>query len=346
MIRILDLFTGVGGFVAAANQIGDIEHVALCEIDKACQELLRSKFPNIQLYTDVTKIDPSGVEFDILCGGFPCQPYSRNGKYYNKNNKVVPNSDKRANLFLEVVRILKTNQPKAFLLENVKELLTIKNEDGDNFIDVILSELRLAGYNVQYQVICPTDFGIPQQRKRVFIVGIRSDIQNTFKYPEKEKLIKTVVDYMDPQVDSKYLLENLWRNRKLNKNKLVSRLDALKAAYASGTWKPLIAPERSESVYPVAIIYGDTPSGLPRQQDKLYSALGISPTIATFSTPAFDHHTGWRVLTPRECLRLQSFPEDHPILHKDSAAYKQAGNAVNVEVAKRVMENIIKTISS
>lgn len=344
MTRILDLFTGIGGFIEATNQIGGLEHVGMCEIDRACQELLHAKFPKTPLYTDVTKIDTSGMKFDLLCGGFPCQPYSRNGKYYNKNNKVVPKTEQRANLFLEVVRILKENQPKAFLLENVKELLTIKNEDGDNFIDIIFDELKSAGYSVKYNVICPTDFGIPQQRKRVFIVGIRLDIQNTFQYPTNEELTKTVSDYMDESVDSKYLLENLWRNRKLNKNKLVSRFDALKAAYESGEWKPIISPETSKSIHPVAIIYGDTPSGLPRQQDKLYSALGISPTIATFSTPSFDHQNGWRVLTPRECLRLQSFPESHPILHKDSAAYKQAGNAVNVEVAKKVIESILKVI--
>ena len=90
-----------------------------------------------------------------------------------------------------------------------------------------------------------------------------------------------------------------------------------------------------------AIIYGDTPSGLPRQQDKLYSVHGICPTLATFSTPAFDHPKGWRILTPVECLRLQSFPDSHPISSKDSLGYKQTGNAVNVKIVKSIIDRII-----
>lgn len=344
MIKILDLFSGIGGFSDAALTSGyDIEHTGLCEIDKQCQEVLKLKYPGVTIYSDVSVLDATNMSYDLLFSGFPCQSFSRNGKFYNKNNKTIPDGDVRANLFLQIVRILHESQPKAFLLENVKELQTIKNEQGELFFDIILEELNNCGYNVTTKVLCPSDFNVPQQRKRVFLVGIRKDLSYRFEFPNPEPLTTCALDYMDDKVDQRYYLENLWRNRYLLKDPATSRLEALKAAHASNTWASG-GDSISQSITPLAIIYGDTPSGLPRQQDKLYSVKGISPTIATFSTPAYNHPSGWRVLTPRECFRLQSFSEGHPIIHKDSAAYKQAGNAVNVVVVRKILEKLIPCI--
>jgi site-specific DNA-cytosine methylase len=92
----------------------------------------------------------------------------------------------------------------------------------------------------------------------------------------------------------------------------------------------------------VAIIYGDTPSGLPRQQDKLYSKLGISPTIATFSIPPFDADGGWRILAPRECARLQGFPDSFRLHRNDQVAYKQVGNAVTVDVVAAILTKMLE----
>lgn len=97
-------------------------------------------------------------------------------------------------------------------------------------------------------------------------------------------------------------------------------------------------------ILPVAIVYGDTPSGLPRQQDKLYSTWGVSPTIATFSTPPFDVDGRWRLLTPRECARLQGLPEDFKLPSNDTLAYHQVGNGIAVNVVKDVASNILVAI--
>ena len=144
VISILDLFSGVGGFADAAEQTGfHVDHVGFCEIDQKCREILKAKYPDAPIYTDVTSFDTSHLQFDVLCFGAPCQSFSRNGQFYNKNNMTIPNGDHRANLFLEAVRILNTNKPKSFIFENVKEILTVKNEDGDSFFSVILEAFDL-----------------------------------------------------------------------------------------------------------------------------------------------------------------------------------------------------------
>jgi len=270
-----------------------------------------------------------------------CQAFSRNGKGYNLNNRTVVKSDDRANLFLEVVRLLQTIQPQLFIAENVKELLTIKSPEGELMIDIITDAFKECGYSVRIEVLCPTDFGIPQQRKRVFILGERHD-SNLFFAPPSSIISPPnakVLDLLEENVDPSFLLKNLWKNRTLNKNKEKTRLDALIESYNSRN-SEVVFNNSTGKIQPVAIIYGDTPSGLPRQQDKLYSCWGICPTLATFSTPAFDHHNGWRILTPKECLRLQSFPDTHPISDKKAAAYKQTGNAVNVKVVNSIIKRI------
>jgi len=563
-IKILDLFSGVGGFVDGAIKAGktsnfEVEHVALCEIDKDCQKILRMKYKDIKIYDDVKTLDTSDMEFDLICFGAPCQAFSRNGKGYNYGKKIRE-SDDRANLILYVVNILKRKQPKAFILENVKEILTIMTPDKKELFKTVLMDIfDEAGYNVaEPQIISPSDLGIPQQRKRAFFVGIRKDLKKTFEFPALDFSRRTsknnaIYNFLEKNVDKKYYLENLWENRYLNKslkgledvkdalikavksikrnsrkkdevirdfinvassnpkinqvkelseiihrlrdnidhedylqqsvfddiikfksifdsvvgtritalratydisreiketgneilfdhlNKLIMSFSKIKAfeKYNSGrhiseslsinTNSPrdvkqdinfqkinrfiYIAnqssivkgdcellnlldtiktnyhddyflqnnlletllkfkdktnkiiedrinnstrnynichwiTENNENLFkvsPIAIIYGDTPSKLPRQQDKVYSRYGWSPTIATFSTPAIDDTDGWRLLTPRECFNLQSFDENHPIPSQDAKAYKQAGNAVNVTVVSELIKKLYET---
>jgi DNA (cytosine-5)-methyltransferase 1 len=333
-----DLFAGIGGFALALK--GKVDKHIHVEIDKHCQRVLQLAFPNSEIHSDVLVYSPDKIDSrSILTGGFPCQSFSRNGKGYNHNNKTVVSTDSRANLFLEIVRILGIAQPSVFILENVKEIMTIKSPSGEPMIDIIIEALSSAGYKVTTELNCPTEFGVPQQRKRVFFLGIRNDAGFEFLPKNVGTKKSKVLDIMDDEVNDSFKLDYLWRNRKLNKDKSVFRLEALVMAYNSGTWKTSYKAETS-SITPVGIIYGDTPSGLPRQQDKLYSVYGISPTLATFSTPAFDHPNGWRVLTPNECLKLQSFPDDHPISRNVATGYKQTGNAVNVEVVKSIIQRI------
>lgn len=307
-----------------------------------------------------------------------CQPFSRNGKYYNKNNKTIPANEERADLCECLFNILSVKHPKCFVFENVKEIATIKSHDGASVLDSILKELNALGYDVRNEIVDSKDFGLPQQRKRMYFVGLRKDLGLSYEFPPPAPLTKSVADILDQDSDKKYSLMHLWRNRKIGqeersvpqvvswirksgrikyadmlealwkqrvkeKNRFISRLEALDVAYRSEEW--LSPDEKVNVIHPVAIIYGDTPSGMPRQQDKLYSIDGISPTIATFSTPCFDTKPYWRMLTPRECARLQGFPDDFILPERDSIAYKQIGNAISVNVAAAVIRNLLAALT-
>lgn len=335
MIRFIDAFAGVGGFHTAIKLVDpSAQCVTAIEKDVNCQKIYELNY-GIKPLGDITTIDPSTLpDHDLLVGGFPCQPFSRNGKHYNNNNKTLGDDD-RSNLFLNLVSILKTKQPKCFVFENVKEILSIKNKDGSLFLDTLIDHLEEAGYKVKYKILCPSEFGVPQQRKRVFFVGIRIDIKFDYQFPTLKESVCSISDILETTVNDKFLLENVWKNRK-NSKIGGTRLEALKEGYSSGNWQ--IPTEPTMKITPISIIYGDTPSGLPRQQDKLYSIMGISPTVATFSTPSVDAPQGWRMLTPRECFRLQSFPDAFLMPKNDTTGYKQAGNAVNVKVVSEVIK--------
>lgn len=336
-MRILDAFAGIGGFTMASSK-SDVT-IGFIENNPKCQLVLQQAFPGIPLHSNIR--DFQGIEFgefDLLTGGFPCQPFSRCGKSHMYNNQTICNDD-RANLCFELIRLLRDVQPKAFLFENVKEVLTIHNPDGSSFLELLMSELQNVGYSVKYRLISPTSYGVPQQRNRVYFVGLRQDLPRQFKFPEPPDYIPSrILDYMDNVVDAQYTLASMWRTRRMRKS-VGTRLDALVKAYNSGLW-PVPTGGYTMCITPVGIIYGDTPSNKARQHDKLYSVYGWSPTVTTIETHAFDHPAGWRMLTPIECLRLQSFPDSHPIGQVKRDGYQQVGNSVNVRVVRAIIDQI------
>ncbi len=344
MLKFIDTFAGVGGFRLGAEDAfrkAGIEHecVMSVEIDKHACTTYERNFGN-NPSGNMTTIRPEAFpDHDLLLGGFPCQAFSRNGKFYNHNNRTLGDDD-RANLCFRLFEVLRAKQPKFFVFENVKELLTIKNKDGSSFLESILGNLDDCGYDVSYSLLNSRDFGLPQQRKRVYFVGCRKDLgmKGLYQPPVGGPLTVAIRDILEPTVHERYLLKNLWRKRN-NVRIGGTRLDALVKAYESGEWpRPT---SRVDEITPVAIIYGDTPSGAPRQQDKMYSSWGITPTIATFSTPAFDLETGWRTLTPRECARAQGFPDSFVLPTATAAAYKQIGNAVSINVVSAVIGRVV-----
>ena len=188
----IDLFAGIGGFHIAMNNIG-AECVFASEIDKYAREtyaknfykLSKHLFDNNLFNDDITKIKPNDIpDFDILCGGFPCQPFSQAG--YKKGFE-----DDRGNLFFNIAKIIDVKRPKAFFLENVRHLL--KHDNGNTFqtIKSIINEL---GYSLYYQIIKASDFGLPQLRPRIFIVGFRNDNLKSFSFPESQPLNMTMSD--------------------------------------------------------------------------------------------------------------------------------------------------------
>jgi len=159
-LRYFSMFSGVGGFELGIGDKG--ECIGFSENDKFCSQLLSQKFPGIKNYGDATKIDPDELpDFDLLCGGFPCQAFSIAGKREGFR-------DTRGTLFLEIVRVLQSKRPKYLLLENVKGLL---NHDKGKTFQIIIQTLDELGYDLEWMVLNSLDFGVPQSRKRVFIRG-------------------------------------------------------------------------------------------------------------------------------------------------------------------------------
>ena len=343
MIRILDAFAGIGGirlaFERAAKAAGlPCGCAAAIECDRNSRATYAANFGHEPEFGDITAIgDMSSLpDHDILLGGFPCQVFSRNGKFYNKNDRTLGDDD-RKNLVTHLFRILAAKMPKAFLFENVKEMLTIRNTDGTSFFGTVRENISQLGYYMAHRILDAKDYGLPQQRRRVYMVGFRSEGEWTeFHFPDFRRKATCVRDVLQQDAGDKYLLERLWAKRR-NVRLPGMRLDALREAYASPKWERERSIRRpTHEILPVAIVYGDTPSGLPRQQDKLYSTWGVSPTIATFSTPPFDVDGAWRLLTPRECARLQGLPDSFVLPKNDGLAYHQIGNGVAQDVVAEI----------
>lgn len=350
-IRIVDAFAGIGGirlgFETASKTIGvDCICAAAIEFDKNSRKTYAANFGHEPQFSDITKTDAALIpDHDILVGGFPCQVFSRNGKFYNKNDRTLGDDD-RKNLVTYLFEILRVKNPSAFLFENVKEILTIRNSDGTMFFDTLVDNVRELGYCMKYAVLDAKDFGLPQQRRRVYMAGFRDEGSiDRFQFPTPNRITTCIRDILQDKVDSKYEIEKLWSGRK-NVRLPGMRIDALRKAYQDPRWEAArSARSPTMEISPVAIVYGDTPSGLPRQQDKLYSTWGVSPTIATFSTPPVDVDGVWRLLTPRECARLQGLPEWFCLPRNDHLAYHQVGNGVAQNVVVAVSGKILEAIS-
>lgn len=350
-IRYSDMFAGIGGFALGLRRaFGEkiIEYACGCDIDKGAAATYFDNFGH-NILGDISQKNMEDLpDFDIVFGGFPCQPFSRNGIHYNKGRlgedkeslMIQDPNEKRDELYRHLVKLLRAKKPPRFLFENVKGLQTIMDKSGDSYFDMIKAAFEGEGYFVRTKVLDTADFGLPQQRKRLFFVGFRNEREfRSFDWPVEVSRTSRIAHILEASVPDKYFLSHLWRNRVCKRirdeqGRLKTRLKALEDAFDS-----TLVPETGK-VSPLAIIYGDTPSDGPRQMDKLYSIQGISPTIATFSTPAVDAPQGWRILTPRECARLQGFPSSFKLPASDAKAYKQIGNAVSVAVVAAIVRRM------
>lgn len=188
-MKYFSTFTGIGGFdLWIQSAFTDAELVGYSEISKEKCKLFQHHFPWIKNYGDISKIIPEVLpNFDLLVGGPPCQSHSQawNGKWFN---------DPRGQLFFDFINILKGKQPKAVIMENVPKLVTKNRWEN---LKIMLQAFLRAGYRPSYRILSADDFGIPQARKRLFIVGIRKDIKFRYFWPEPIKLEKTFKDFLD-----------------------------------------------------------------------------------------------------------------------------------------------------
>ena len=320
-MRVLELFSGYGTASFALKRLGiDYELVGYSDIDKYANQCFKQNHcpddvdDKLRL-GDVTKIDEKILpDFDLLTGGFPCQAFSVAGKMQGE-------LDPRGTLFNEIIRIAEYKQPKYMLLENVKGLTTKKFKDT---FDKILSELDRIGYDVHWKILNTKDYGIPQNRERVWFVCFRKDLnRKDFQYPEKEELKIFVKDLLDKDVSAKYNL-----SEKAIKGKVASNYQDRK-------------PFNANSICPTLKCGGD---------EKNF----ISPTLTTelshgygnlFNPERLHELIGnWRRLTPNECFKLQGFRDNEIKLVdiSDTQAYKLAGNGQSVNVVEKIFKEMFK----
>lgn len=299
--KFIELFAGIGGFRLGFEKAG-CELVFCSEWDKFSQKTYKANFGD-QPHGDITKIEASKIpKFDILTAGFPCQPFSTIGE---KEGFEHPT---QGSLFYDIVRIIKHHNPPAFLLENVTGILNHK--EGKTF-DIVISSLSELGYKVHYKIINSADFGVPQSRKRVFIVGFLNK-DCAFLWPDKtvDKHIG-IGQFIESNVDGYGITENYQKSYLFKKN----------------DGRPMVI-DKSTS----------TPMNtLVASYHKLGRLTGIYVK---------DGSTGLRMLTENECKAAMGFPNDFKFPVSRTQMYRQMGNSVVVPVVVALAKNIVSTLNS
>jgi len=303
-VRFIDLFCGIGGFRQAMDEAclenSLIPHcVFSSDIDTFCQESYAANFGH-KPEGDITKINEKDIpDHDVLFAGFPCQPFSIIGQRQGFN-------DIRGTLFFDIARILKQKRPTAFVLENVKQLV---GHDNGKTLKIIIKTLQELGYHIQYSVLNALDYGLPQKRERVIIVGHREPI--LFSFPSPIKPYKPLSEILEKKVDKKHYASDYIIEKRKTKHE---------SDYELSIWHENKAGNISSYPFSCALRAGAS-----------YNYLLVN---------------GERRLTPREMFRLQGFPDSYKIVVNDSQARKQAGNAVPVNIVKAVILKLLPYVTA
>lgn len=327
MLKLVSLFSGCGGMDLGFKQAG-YDIVFANDIDNDAVATYRDNIGEI-VQKDIREIHEDEIpECDILTGGFPCQPFSSAG-----NRKGV--ADERGTLFHECIRIIRKRQPKIVLFENVRGILSIKNMDGSKLIDEIERIMDESGYNVNYKLLKASDYGVPQNRYRVIIVGIRKDLNKRFVFPKPLKsedlTLGSVLDNLDPNLPN----NEHWRLSPQSQ-------EIIPYITEGGSWKDIPydkLPERMKRIRDNIKKY-KSPNFYRR-----YSRTEICGTITAAATPencGIIHPTEDRRFTVREVARIQSFPDDFVFSANNiSGKYKVIGNAVPPKLSYILAKQIL-----
>lgn len=365
-VRLATLFSGIGVPEFAALEVfSEVETIFACEIDKfARKSYLANHDTPLAFYEDVCDLDAKAYtgQIDILIGGSPCQDFSIAGQRAGEDGE-------RGNLIWQFYRIVSEARPKIFIYENVKGFLSI---NGGKSYQRFLDALRKLGYFCHAEILNTKDYGIPQNRERLYIVGfLNADEYHAFFYAPKQALELKLGDMLDCEVDEKYFLsdkmiaclkkkENNFQGsfapkflcdvgncimttagsrRTDNFIKVIGKLDIkgnsiLKRVYATDGVAPTIHTAQGGNQEPKIL-----------QRARGFNKGNEFELCPTISSSSFEQNNllkseRIRKLTPRECLRLQGFPESFKIVVSDTQAYKQAGNAMSVNVVKMIFEQI------
>lgn len=324
MLKMIDLFAGIGGIRIAFENSG-VKCVKSSEIDKYACATYENNFHEKPL-GDITKIQAQELpDFDIIAGGFPCQPFSLGG--LRKGFE-----DTRGTLFFEVARLIKDRQPKAFFLENVEGLA---NHDGGKTIKVIENVLSDLGYNFQWKVMNACDYGVPQNRKRWYCVGFRNDLNigfdgqegsfsKVYSFPEKCELKYKVKDIVEVEVDDCYKISETC------KKNVLQYLDEFKNSKRFHEEEEILANEI-------------------RASRCNYRGDGISPCLTAKMGTGGNNVpvvvSQMRKLTEKECLKIMGFPDWYVIEKNTMHSYKQIGNSVVVSIVDMLAKEMVRVLS-
>jgi len=313
-LKFVDLFCGLGGFRIALEK-QKCNCVFSCDIDKAVAKVYENNFGEYPS-GDITKIDSKEIpDFDILCGGFPCQSFSIAGKRLGFE-------DSRGTMFFEIARILKEKQPKAFILENVKG---ITNHDKGKTLQTILEILDDLGYTYIHKVINAKDVGIPQNRERWYCVGIQKNFNITLDpykiFPNEQISNFSYDDIID--------VKNVYREYKIsdiceyNIQKHINKIKEKKSKYT--------------------LAYEIRPSRCQFKTDGISPCLTAKMGTGGNNVPVVVELN--RKLTEKECLKLMGYPETYKI-GNGSQAYKQIGNSVVVPIIEQISKALVDIIKN
>ena len=308
----IDLFAGLGGFRLALESLG-VKCVYSSEWDKYVADVYKENFKDIP-DGDITKVDAKRIsDHDILCAGFPCQPFSISGSKRGFD-------DSRGTLFFDVSRIIKEKRPKVVFLENVKNFA---KHDNGNTIKVVRSTIEELGYTVFQKILNAADFNVPQKRERIYIVCFRNDLNiSDFKYPEPIKLQKHVEDI-------------LLSDKEVSETNYIHRDD-------------ILINNKDDHYSNKPIRLGIVNKG--GQGERIYSTKGVAITLSAYGGGVFSKTGGYlindkvRKLLPRECARLMGFPDSYIIDKNKNQAYKQFGNSVVIDVLQYIASEIGKVL--
>lgn len=316
-LRVASLFCGCGGtdvgllgdfdFLGKHYNSNGMQIVYANDIDDNACNIFKKNFGIIPDNRDIREVKSDDIpEFDILTGGFPCQSFS----IVAQNPKRLGVKDERGKLFFEMCRILKEKQPKCFIAENVKGILTANKKSA---FPLILKEFEDSGYDVQYRILNSANYGVPQKRERVIIVGFRSDLNIKFDFPENiindESKFEPLEKVVEKSVDEKYFFSQRAVEGMLRRRESMNK-------------------------------------GRAQELSKPCNTVGahLAKVSLNSTDPVLKEGEKYRRFTPREVARIQSFPENFELVGSEAAQYRALGNAIPPVlfwyVANAVKENL------
>lgn len=356
ILKVGTLFSGIGAFEHALDRLS-IKHkiVFACDIDSYVK---KSYFENYKIqedawYDDVLKLNATkyiNENIDIIVGGSPCQSFSFVGKQKGLE-------DDRGNLIFEFIRVVKECKPKMFIFENVKGLTT--HGSGKTF-DYVLSKFNELDYNISYNILKATDYGIPQSRQRLFLIGICKNTNVTINFPPpKLELTLKMQDLLEDNVDTQYYLQQKGQEfavKDINLTKKYTQINGEIALcqkknqqfnwHGDFVFEYRDIPDKyylSDSVRDYVLKSGTKGFNMKPETD-LQIARPILSSVHKMHRAGVDNYVTkygkLRKLTPRECLRLMGFSDNFKIIVSDTRMYQQAGNSIVVNVLMEIIKNI------